>query len=639
MHDIVSLLFHVTDNNQDAACAGMCMVPLADVFNHKAAVVTFSSDYTVAETDDAENLFAASMHSGESADAPEAASGTASEQPTAVPQKRQSVATGAAESPAVSCITSFSGAVSVKQPRTEGSSCVIVPEEGMHEMTEQRKDGGWGLPSVSGMATGNEATLRDVPAELRLEIAIIDTEENVEENEGSRERGENLPGASQAMEASTGQTATVKSCGIPKCGGCSDSGCSATQIETDREGKEGGGSLMIVAASEVAAGSEIHNTYGEYSNVELLYKHGFALRRNPFNSLSVSMSEVGAAAAVVLGEEIAQTRMQWLRSTIVDCSEEDEEEGESADEDNTDEDGVQGEGEQSVGDTTTQAKDDKEKEPCHDAEQGQKRQQAQEQQVLTQAVQGKVGLDGENDLEDDEGGEGEMGADAIDLEERIDASALQIFDGGRATVAMLGVLWCLGESMHGPYVSGASAEVQVAPPAAAVVLQRFTEWLDCTLRAVGAGGGSVAAEAQRIVEGMKGDGEEGDDEFLEQKVPLEMVVGALDSTAVRVLHGIMGARLEVLELCVVRVDAAAAVVKKLANAGASGGIVTAVAAAVKTAEGVHDAGVSAEISGEAGAESCTLAEVEQAITGVERLAKWEVAAVQKVLSVCDVTQN
>ena len=48
--------------------------------------------------------------------------------------------------------------------------------------------------------------------------------------------------------------------------------------------------LQIVAASALVAGQEIHNTYGEYGNSELVYKYGFALRHNPFDSVSVDKS-------------------------------------------------------------------------------------------------------------------------------------------------------------------------------------------------------------------------------------------------------------------------------------------------------------------------------------------------------------
>ena len=35
---------------------------------------------------------------------------------------------------------------------------------------------------------------------------------------------------------------------------------------------------QIIAASDVAAGAEVHNTYGEHGNSELVCKYGFALR-------------------------------------------------------------------------------------------------------------------------------------------------------------------------------------------------------------------------------------------------------------------------------------------------------------------------------------------------------------------------
>lgn len=113
----------------------MCLVPLADVFNHKAAVVAFSSDYTVAEIDDEHNLPAASRRS-EFTEAPEAAAGTAAEERAAAARKRRR--TSEATSQAVPA------AQSVKQARTENVSCMgsAEVEEDVHVMTEQRREGG-----------------------------------------------------------------------------------------------------------------------------------------------------------------------------------------------------------------------------------------------------------------------------------------------------------------------------------------------------------------------------------------------------------------------------------------------------------------------------------------------------------------
>ena len=69
----------------------------------------------------------------------------------------------------------------------------------------------------------------------------------------------------------------------PICGRC-PAACTQPLYESDCEAHAG---LQIVAASALMAGQEIHNTYGEYGNSELVYKYGFALRDNPFDSVSL----------------------------------------------------------------------------------------------------------------------------------------------------------------------------------------------------------------------------------------------------------------------------------------------------------------------------------------------------------------
>lgn len=54
-----------------------------------------------------------------------------------------------------------------------------------------------------------------------------------------------------------------------------------------------GKDLQIVAASNIpCAGQEIHNTYGELSNVDLVKKYGFAIRDNPFATVVLDKSIV-----------------------------------------------------------------------------------------------------------------------------------------------------------------------------------------------------------------------------------------------------------------------------------------------------------------------------------------------------------
>ena len=47
----------------------------------------------------------------------------------------------------------------------------------------------------------------------------------------------------------------------------------------------GGDVLEIVAACDIPANAEIHNTYGEHGNAELVHRYGFALQHNPFNEV------------------------------------------------------------------------------------------------------------------------------------------------------------------------------------------------------------------------------------------------------------------------------------------------------------------------------------------------------------------
>lgn len=49
--------------------------------------------------------------------------------------------------------------------------------------------------------------------------------------------------------------------------------------------------VQIVAASGIAAGAEVHNTYGELPNAELVHKYGFALPMgNPFDRCAYNVT-------------------------------------------------------------------------------------------------------------------------------------------------------------------------------------------------------------------------------------------------------------------------------------------------------------------------------------------------------------
>ncbi|EFN55406.1 hypothetical protein CHLNCDRAFT_134525 [Chlorella variabilis] len=71
--------------------------------------------------------------------------------------------------------------------------------------------------------------------------------------------------------------------------------------------------LQIVAASAVPAGAEVHNTYGELGNAELVKKYGFALRYNPFTAVQLDKAALLAAARGALGPARWRRRSGLLR--------------------------------------------------------------------------------------------------------------------------------------------------------------------------------------------------------------------------------------------------------------------------------------------------------------------------------------
>ncbi|CAL5222086.1 g4393 [Coccomyxa viridis] len=71
--------------------------------------------------------------------------------------------------------------------------------------------------------------------------------------------------------------------------------------------------LQIVAASEVPKGAEVHNTYGELGNVDLLSKYGFALLDNPFSVVVLNKASVLQAAERIMGVREMRLRCRFLR--------------------------------------------------------------------------------------------------------------------------------------------------------------------------------------------------------------------------------------------------------------------------------------------------------------------------------------
>lgn len=70
--------------------------------------------------------------------------------------------------------------------------------------------------------------------------------------------------------------------------------------------------LEIIMASPVPRGHEIHNTYGEVPNSELVSKYGFALLSNPFDSIALNKKAVIKQAKTVVGTKETLRRARFL---------------------------------------------------------------------------------------------------------------------------------------------------------------------------------------------------------------------------------------------------------------------------------------------------------------------------------------
>ena len=64
----------------------------------------------------------------------------------------------------------------------------------------------------------------------------------------------------------------------------------------------------------MARGCEVHNTYGELGNAELVSKYGFALRSNPFNAVALDKARLLRAAGSQLGKAALQKRCRYLET-------------------------------------------------------------------------------------------------------------------------------------------------------------------------------------------------------------------------------------------------------------------------------------------------------------------------------------
>ncbi|KAK9789397.1 hypothetical protein WJX73_003152 [Symbiochloris irregularis] len=92
--------------------------------------------------------------------------------------------------------------------------------------------------------------------------------------------------------------------------------------------KDGEGVLEVIAASDIPAGKEIENTYGELGNADLVNKYGFALRHNPFSVVQLDKATVVEAARQHMGKGMTERGFRRRKRFLEDESDLLEEEDE-----------------------------------------------------------------------------------------------------------------------------------------------------------------------------------------------------------------------------------------------------------------------------------------------------------------------
>ena len=67
-----------------------------------------------------------------------------------------------------------------------------------------------------------------------------------------------------------------------------------------------------MAACSLAAGAEIHNTYGELGNEDLVVRYGFSVLDNPFSFVRLDKATLLRLATEQLGERTCRRRTRFL---------------------------------------------------------------------------------------------------------------------------------------------------------------------------------------------------------------------------------------------------------------------------------------------------------------------------------------
>lgn len=214
--------------------AGDAMVPLADVFNHKASVVALSDQYAVYEGEEGED---SSDDSDSDADEEEEQEGEDTEDAEGDEEGAASGSEAASESLGSSEASGSGGEGSGSPGASPGAGTMLTSQLVPPSFLADAEPELHGLRSANGLS-------------LALEICIVDDEE--------------------------------------------------------------GAALRILTASPIGEGREVHNTYGELGNRDLLEKYGFTLPENPHDSVTLELEPLWAWGAARHGAREWEARRAFL---------------------------------------------------------------------------------------------------------------------------------------------------------------------------------------------------------------------------------------------------------------------------------------------------------------------------------------
>jgi hypothetical protein len=238
-----------------ARSAGQAMVPLADMFNHKAAIVHRSGGYTIAENDDVSCDDEPCDEDAAATDVPELA---------------------------------LQAGPSLKRlrPTEAGPLDEDVPAIHQHDAGPYHKISANAMLEFD---EGNEEEELRLGEELEEES---DDDDGVAANAEDEQFHGSFPDANLRLEMAI---------------------CDETELGEHGQKRE---VLHIIAAQDIVAGKEVHNTYGEHGNDDLLLKYGFALRENIFHAVAFHLDEVRGALEGVRGM-VGKSTMMMLEQFLM----------------------------------------------------------------------------------------------------------------------------------------------------------------------------------------------------------------------------------------------------------------------------------------------------------------------------------